>query len=104
MYGSNQESIQYMLLGMLTRQIESGFGFETLFFEQEDDVFKTVNLIKANAMLFIEITRSLKHKMFFNLDIVKTVCFLLEFLIRALESQTTTEIKVQFSKWDLLLD
>lgn len=91
------------LLRMFQRQIDSECDFEHILAQQAEHNRKNVNLVKMLAYSFIDIIRSLKHRIFTQFILVEVLQQLLLTLIKVLESQHSTDIKIQFAQWDLLL-
>lgn len=60
--------------------------------------------MKAIAYSFIDIVRHLKQQIFSQFILIEVMQQLLITLIKVLESLNSTEIKVQFAQWDLLLE
>ena len=62
-----------------------------------------MNLVKQLAYSFIDIVRSLEHRIFSQLELIDVLSELLLTLTKVIGSEQTSEIKIQFAQWDLLL-
>lgn len=62
-----------------------------------------MNLVKQLAYSFIDIVRSLEHRIFSQLELIDVLSELLLTLTKVIESSQTSDIKIQFAQWDLLL-
>lgn len=82
------------LLSMLQAQINSECGMETILPQQASNNKKNVNIVKTLAYSFIDITRYLKHHIFTQFLLIEVIQQLLITLIKVLESELSTEIKI----------
>ena len=64
---------------------------------------RNVNLVKQLAYSFIDIVRSLELRIFSQLELIDVLSELLMTLTKVIESSQTSDIKIQFAQWDLLL-